>query len=140
MSLIHPRSHLVRCANRHCRSMVLSGDSRCARCGSGQTPQAPLRAQARLRHCSNRACRAFILDSDTRCAHCGCEAPAFKAFRFGVTMMGRAAQVGAAVGILLLLALWVLKFDKARFDPESPAVHAPAPGTPTGQDSRDTDR
>ena len=54
-------------------------------------------------------------------------------------MMGRAAQVGAAVGILLL-ALWVLKFDKARFDPESPAVHAPASGTPTGQDSRDTDR
>lgn len=113
MSLIAHRSQWVRCSNRHCRATVRSGDARCARCGSGQSAQAPIPARARLRHCANTACRAFILDSDTRCSHCGCEAPAFKAFRFGVAVMVRMAKVGLAVGVLLLLVLWALRVNPA---------------------------
>ena len=113
MSLIAHRSQWVRCSNRHCRATVRSGDARCARCGSGQSAQAPIPARARLRHCANTACRAFILDSDTRCSHCGCEAPAFKAFRFGVAVIVRMAKVGLAVGVLLLLVLWALRVNQA---------------------------
>lgn len=118
MSLIAHRSQWVRCSNRHCRATVRFEDSRCARCGSGQSAQAPIPARARLRHCANNACRAFILDSDTRCSHCGCEAPAFKAFRFGVAVMGRMAKMGFAVGILLLLVIWALRINPAPEGPE----------------------
>jgi hypothetical protein len=123
MSLIAHRSQWVRCSNRHCRATVRSGDARCVRCGSGQSAQAPIPARARLRHCANNACRAFILDSDTRCSHCGCEAPAFKAFRFGVAVMGRMAKIGITVGSLILLALWALRVNQASEGPE------PGPGT-----------
>jgi hypothetical protein len=118
MSFIAHRSQWVRCSNRHCRATVRFEDSRCARCGSGQSAQAPIPARARLRHCANNACRAFILDSDTRCSHCGCEAPAFKAFRFGVAVMGRMAKMGFAVGILLLLVIWALRINPAPEGPE----------------------
>ncbi len=127
MSPIAHRSQWVRCSNRHCRATVRSGDARCVRCGSGQSAQAPIPARARLRHCANNACRAFILDSDTRCSHCGCEAPAFKAFRFGVAVMGRMAKVGMAVGVLLLLAIWALRVNQAS--------EAPGPGAGTASDA-----
>jgi len=133
MSLVAHRSQWVRCSNRHCRATVRSGDARCARCGSGQSAQAPIPARARLRHCANTACRAFILDSDTRCSHCGCEAPAFKAFRFGVAVMVRMAKVGLAVGVLLLLVLWALRVNPAPEGPEPGLGHlseATAPRSP----------
>ena len=135
MSLIAYRSQWVRCSNRHCRATVRSGDSRCARCGSGQSAQAPIPARARLRHCANNACRAFILDSDTRCSHCGCEAPAFKAFRFGVAVMGRMAKVGLAMGIMLLLTLWAFRVSQAPGGP-GPGFGNPSksttPSSPAG--------
>jgi hypothetical protein len=111
--------------------MVLSGDSRCARCGSGQGTQGPHRAQARLRRCDNPECRAFILDSDTRCGHCGCEAPAFKAFRFGVAVLGRAVKIGLAVGIVVLLAIWVVNVEKWRVEhaPTAEPIPSEKPGS-----------
>lgn len=133
MGLVAGRSQLIRCANRHCRSMVLSGDSRCARCGSGQGTQGPHRAQARLRRCGNRECRAFILDSDTRCSHCGCEAPAFKAFRFGVAVVGRGLKAGLAVALVLLLALWWVKVEHGRPESDAAAESLQSSDTATDQ-------
>lgn len=128
MSLITPRSQLVRCANRHCRAVVRSGDSSCPRCGSGQGARPPLRAQARLRRCTNQECRAFILDSDTRCGHCGCEAPAFMAFRYGATLLGRGLKAGLAAGAMILLVVWTLRIGRTPSEP-------PLPQPPTGSSS-----
>ena len=97
--------------------MVCFGDSRCARCGSGQTTQGPIRARAHLQRCSNPECQAFVLNSDTRCSHCGCEAPAFKAFRFGMTALGGVLKAGAAIGFLILLVIWVLQSGKELKNP-----------------------
>lgn len=130
MSLIAARSRLVRCANPYCRSVVLSGDSRCARCGSGQGTRGPHRAKASLGRCANPECRAFILDSDTRCGHCGCEARAFRAFRFGVAVLGRGLKVGLTLAVVVLLALWVVKVEQRRpgTEPPSDTLDSAKPG------------
>lgn len=107
--------------------MVLCGDSRCARCGSGQGTQGPHRAQARLGRCANPECRAFILDSDTRCSHCGCEARAFQAFRFGIAVVGRTLKIGGVVGIALLLALWVSRVGKPHPEPPAETLSSESP-------------
>ncbi len=108
--------------------MVRFGDSRCARCGSGQTSQGPIRAQAHLQRCSNPECQAFVLNSDTRCSHCGCEAPVFKAFRFGMAALGGVLKAGVAIGVLVLLVLWVLQSGK---DFKSPTKDTENPSTPS---------
>jgi len=113
--------------------MVRFGDSRCARCGSGQTSQGPIRAQAHLQRCSNPECQAFVLNSDTRCSHCGCEAPVFKAFRFGMTALGGVLKAGVAIGILILLVLWVLHSGKElkipTRDTENPSTPSSIPSS-----------
>jgi len=108
--------------------MVRFGDSRCARCGSGQTTQGPIRAQAHLQRCSNPECQAFVLNSDTRCSHCGCEAPVFKAFRFGMNALGGVLKAGVAIGILILLVLWVLQSGK---ELKNPTRDTENPSTPS---------
>lgn len=108
--------------------MVRFGDSRCARCGSGQTSQGPIRAQAHLQRCSNPECQAFVLNSDTRCSHCGCEAPVFKAFRFGMNALGGVLKAGVAIGILILLVLWVLLSGK---ELKNPTRDTENPSTPS---------
>ena len=111
--------------------MVRFGDSRCARCGSGQTSQGPIRAQAHLQRCANPECQAFVLNSDTRCSHCGCEAPVFKAFRFGMNALGGVLKAGVAIGILILLVLWVLQSGKELKNPtrdtENPSASSSTP-------------
>ena len=111
--------------------MVRFGDSRCARCGSGQTTQGPIRAQAHLQRCSNPECQAFVLNSDTRCSHCGCEAPVFKAVRFGVSALGGVLKAGAVIGVLILLVIWVLQSGKELKNPakdtENPSAASSTP-------------
>ena len=108
--------------------MVRFGDSRCARCGSGQTTQGPIRAQAHLQRCSNPECQAFVLNSDTRCSHCGCEAPVFKAFRFGMNALGGVLKAGVAIGVLILLVIWVLQSGK---ELKNPTRDTENPSTPS---------
>jgi len=108
--------------------MVRFGDSRCARCGSGQTSQGPIRAQAHLQRCSNPECQAFVLNSDTRCSHCGCEAPVFKAFRFGMAALGGVLKAGVAIGVLVLLVIWVLQSGK---ELKNPTRDTENPSTPS---------
>ena len=103
--------------------MVRFGDSRCARCGSGQTSQGPIRAQAHLQRCSNAECQAFVLNSDTRCSHCGCEAPVFKAFRFGMSALGGVLKAGA-----VMLVIWVLQSGK---ELKNPTKDTENPSTPS---------
>ena len=108
--------------------MVRFGDSRCARCGSGQTSQGPSRAQAHLQRCSNPECQAFVLNSDTRCSHCGCEAPVFKAVRFGVSALGGVLKAGAVIGVLILLVIWALQSGK---ELKNPTKDTETPSTPS---------
>jgi len=108
--------------------MVRFGDSRCARCGSGQTSQGPIRAQAHLQRCSNPECQAFVLNSDTRCSHCGCEAPVFKAFRFGMAALGGVLKAGVAIGFLILVVLWVLQSGR---ELKNPTRDTENPSTPS---------
>ena len=108
--------------------MVRFGDSRCARCGSGQTSQGPIRAQAHLQRCSNPECQAFVLNSDTRCSHCGCEAPVFKAVRFGVSALGGVLKAGAVIGVLILLVIWALQSGK---ELKNPTKDTETPSTPS---------
>ena len=118
--------------------MVRFGDSRCARCGSGQTSQGPIRAQAHLQRCSNAECQAFVLNSDTRCSHCGCEAPVFKAVRFGVSALGGVLKAGAVIGVLILLVIWVLQSGKELKNPTTTAEN-PSAASPTPVNERPTE-
>lgn len=55
----------------------------------------------------------------------------FKAFRFGMTALGGALKAGVAIGVLVLLVIWVLQsgkdFKNPTKDTENPSAASPTP-------------
>lgn len=52
----------------------------------------------------------------------------FKAFRFGMTALGGVLKAGVAIGILILLVLWVLQSGK---ELKNPTRDTENPSTPS---------